>query len=299
MNILELENIVRYYGRNKVLDGLCVHVPQGKIYGFLGRNGAGKTTTIRIILGLIQYHGGKVSVNGSPFSASNRSALGKIGSIVEFPGFYPNLNGHDNLKVFQWLLGQDDRHSIEHLLEVVGLSDAGNKKVGAYSLGMKQRLGLARALLNDPNILILDEPINGLDPAGIREMRKMLRSLSTEHGKTIFLSSHILSEIEQIVDMVGIIKNGKMIEEVSITALREKCRKGWIIQVSNPAHAAVFLHDQMDLLCTVDPEKSILRIEQDVDSGRLNQALVENGFTVSMLSKSSQGIEDYFLNITA
>lgn len=299
MYAFELNDLVRYYGKNKVLDGLCIKVPKGKIYGFLGRNGAGKTTTIRIILGLIRHHGGHIAVNGQELSRSSVPALRHIGSIVEFPNFYPNLDGFENLRVFQLLYGTDDAEAIRHALNTVGLSDAGRKKTGSYSLGMKQRLGLARALLNDPDILVLDEPTNGLDPSGIRDMRKMLKSLSTEHGKTIFFSSHILSEIEQIVDMVGIIKDGKTEEEIEIEKLREKCADGLNMKVSNPDRAALLLKQSMNMDCTYDAEEDIVIIRQNVDAGMVNKFLNDRGFVVSMLKKSSQSLEEYFLNITA
>ena len=171
--------------------------------------------------------------------------------------------------------------------------------MGAYSLGMKQRLGLARALLNDPDILILDEPINGLDPSGILDMRKMLRSLSADYGKTIFLSSHILSEIEQIVDTVGIISDGRTVEETGIAALREKCRRGLRITVSDPAKAAHLLKEHMHVPSTVDEDTNLLTIEKEINAASANALLVTHGHRVSTLSESSQSLEDYFLAATA
>lgn len=297
MNILEIKNLDQYYGKHKVLDGLNVNVPKGKIYGFIGRNGAGKTTTIRIILGLIRFHQGSIIVNGNLFSRANPTALGRIGSIIEFPGFYPNLSGFDNLKVFQQLRGHFDRDAIVQKIDLVGLSEAHSKKVKNYSLGMRQRLGLARALLNDPEILILDEPNNGLDPSGIREMRELLKSLSVERGITIFLSSHILSEVEQIVDFVGIIKEGKTIEEISIQALREKCTQSLKIKVSNPKNAADLIMKTMNIKCKNDVN-DMLWIEERVNSAGVNRLLIENGYEVSVLENSSQTLEDYFLSMT-
>lgn len=299
MYALELNNLVRYYGKNKVLDGLCIKVPKGKIYGFLGRNGAGKTTTIRIALGLIRHHGGKITVDGKDMPHPSSHVLSHIGSIVEFPNFYPNLDGFDNMKVFQWLYGIDDANAINHVLKTVGLSDAGHKKTGSYSLGMKQRLGLARALLNDPDILVLDEPTNGLDPSGIRDMRKILRSLSADHGKTIFFSSHILSEIEQIVDMIGIIKDGKTVEEVEIQELRKKCTAGLAVKVSDPDQAVVLLKQRMDIDCTYNAEEDVVTIKQSIDAGEINRFLNNQGFMVSMLRNTSQSLEEYFLSVTA
>jgi bacitracin transport system ATP-binding protein len=297
MNILEIKDLYQHYGKHKVLDGLNVNVPKGKIYGFIGRNGAGKTTTIRIILGLLRFRSGSIFVKGNLLSRANSGALGRIGCIIEFPGFYPNLSGFDNLKVFQQLHGDFNRGLIEEKLELVGLSGVYAKKVKDYSLGMRQRLGLARALLNDPEILILDEPNNGLDPSGIHEMRVLLKSLSTDRGITIFLSSHILSEIEQIVDIVGIIKDGKMIEEISIQALREKCSQCLKIKVSNPKQAAELLLKIMNIKCKFDIS-DVLCIEEKVNPAAANRLLIENGYEVSALENASQTLEDYFLNMT-
>ena len=299
MYAIELDGIDRYYGKHKVLDGLSIHVPEGKIYGFLRRNGAGKTTTIRIILGLIRRHGGRIRIYGRELSQTSASALRKIGSIVEFPNFYPNLDGKENLRVFQWLYGIDDAQAIQNVLNTVGLSDVGNKKTGAYSMGMKQRLGLARALLNDPDILVLDEPTNGLDPSGIKEMRNMLKSLSADHRKTIFFSSHILSEIEQIVDVVGIIKNGKTVVETEIQELRERCAAGLVLRVSDPERAIGLLGQSMGADAVYDAETDTVAIRKNVDAGAVNRFLNAQGLTVSMLNQASQSLEDYFLNITA
>lgn len=295
MGFLELENVTRSYGRTKVLDGLSLRVPRGRIYGFLGRNGAGKTTTIRIILGLIRGGGGEVRIDGKRMDASG---LGRIGSIVEFPGFYPNLDGADNLKAFQWLRGTPDPRIAARVLDQVGLAEAGRKKVGAYSLGMKQRLGIARALLHDPDLLILDEPTNGLDPSGMKDVRTLLASLARERGKTVFLSSHNLPEVEQIVDVVGILKDGRMAEEIPIEALRGKCRLGTAIRPSDPQGAARLLRERMGVRCAVE-EGGILMVRDRVDAAAANRLLVENGIQVSLLQEAARSLEDYFLGLTA
>lgn len=298
MNAIELENIEHSYGKQKVLDNLSIHVPQGKIYGFLGPNGAGKTTTIRIILGLINHKKGRLWINGRVIEKFHHSARGHIGCIVEFPGFYPNLSGPDNLRAFQSLYGVKDSGRIGEVLKMTGLLEAGSKKVSAYSLGMKQRLGMARALLSDPNLLILDEPANGLDPAGIREMRQLFRYLSLEHGKTIFLSSHILSEIEQIVDNIGILKLGRMIEEISIGDLRRKCARGLQVRVANPGRVRDWLRQHSQIDCQLEPEGKYLIFQDHIDPASLNHLLVQNNFSVSLLSPLAQNIEEYFLNVT-
>jgi len=293
--MLELEGVSRHFGKTKALNGLCVHVPRGKIYGFLGRNGAGKTTTIRIALGLIRAHGGVVRIGGKPLGSLG---LRRIGSIVEFPGFYPNLDGADNLRIFQWLHGIQDPGTVRRAMDRVGLSEAGGKKTGAYSQGMKQRLGIARALLHDPDVLILDEPVNGLDPSGIRDVRTLLRSLSRDFGKTIFLSSHILSEIEQIVDVVGIVHRGKMMEEIPIDLLKKRCSRGLLLKTSDRDGAAEFLRERLGVECAAAPDGA-LSLREDADAAAVNKLLVDNGFHVSMLMESSESLEEYFLRLTA
>jgi bacitracin transport system ATP-binding protein len=298
--MLAIRNITKTFGKIKVLDQVSLTVPEGKIYGFLGRNGAGKTTLIRIILGLLSANEGEVVVNGKVVKYPDASALGSIGSIVEFPGFYPNLTGYENLKVFSMyynLVESDAR--IREVLEIVQLEEAKQKKVSAYSLGMRQRLGLARALLKDPQILILDEPTNGLDPAGMRDLRSLLKKLSVEEGKTIFLSSHILSEVEQIVDMLGFVREGKLIEEISIQNLRAKCTRGLKIETSDPARAMQILRQLNGNAIALQAENGFVHVQSEMNAARLNRMLLQNDIEVSQLISDRQNLEDYFLGITA
>jgi ABC-type multidrug transport system ATPase subunit len=293
MYALELEGIRRRYGDRYVLDDLNIHVPQGKIYGCLGRNGAGKTTAIRIVLGLIRRHAGEVRIGGKPVTCGDASALRHVGSVVEFPGFYPNLTGRENLRAFQMLRGGCETGELDRALDIAGLSGEAGKRVGGYSLGMKQRLGIARALLGDPALLILDEPTNGLDPAGMRDMRALLRTLA-EQGRTIFLSSHILSEVQQIVDVVGIIRGGRMIEETGIAELSRRCFRGLRIGVGDPRRAAEILAGK-GIQC-VAGEREVLAQAEDAE--RVNRMLAENGLWASMLAEDAVSLEDYFLSAT-
>ena len=209
MNIIEINNLSFSFGRQEVLKNLNLQVPENTIFGFLGANGAGKSTTIKIILGLIQSSEGAVSLFGKKLSESRNEILSKVGALIDYPSFYDHLSAKQNLKVIASLLDLKSSR-IPHVLEMVGLDIHNPKKVKSYSVGMKQRLGLAIALLNDPPLLILDEPANGLDPMGIIELRNLLKKLQQEHGKTIFLSSHILDELEKIATNIAIIHQGEI-----------------------------------------------------------------------------------------
>jgi ABC-2 type transport system ATP-binding protein len=214
---LETEGLTRSYGSHTVVSQLDLRVARGDIYGFLGPNGAGKTTTMRMILGMIRVDAGSVRIFGQPASVAARSA---VGGIIESPRFYPFLSGVENLRIFAAYSGPVDEHRIQELLEMVRLKERQDDRVKQYSLGMKQRLGIAQALLSSPEFLLLDEPTNGLDPAGIREVRDLILQLHSEIGLTVFVSSHILKEIEGFCTRVGIIQDGKMVAEGSLDDLR-------------------------------------------------------------------------------
>ena len=205
--IIETKNLTKQYGSQKSVADLNIHVKRGRIYGLLGRNGAGKTTTMKMLLGLTKPTSGEVKIWGKSLQGNEKKLLPRIGSLIESPGFYPNLTATENLQIFATLRGIPNRHSIKNTLDLVGLPYKDKKLFSQYSLGMKQRLGIAIALLNSPQLLILDEPTNGLDPLGIEELRELIRSFPCK-GITVILSSHILSEVQQIADHVGIIAGG-------------------------------------------------------------------------------------------
>jgi ABC-2 type transport system ATP-binding protein len=215
---LATRGLVKRYGKVVALDGLDLSVPTGVVYGFLGPNGAGKTTTMRILTGLIHADAGRVELLGRPFGRGNRRRLFEVGALIESPAFYPFLSGRENLRAVAATGAPTSRQRIEELLELVGLVDRADDRVNAYSLGMKQRLGIAAALLSDPRLLLLDEPANGLDPAGIVAMRDTLRRLAAS-GRTVFVSSHILGEVRQLAEVVGIIARGKLVREGPIEEL--------------------------------------------------------------------------------
>ena len=205
--IIETKNLTKQYGSQKSVADLNIHVKRGRIYGLLGRNGAGKTTTMKMLLGLTKPTSGEVKIWGKPLQGNEKKLLPRIGSLIESPGFYPNLTGTENLRIFATLRGVPNNHAIKDALDLVGLPYKDKKLFSQYSLGMKQRLGIGLALLNDPKLLVLDEPVNGLDPLGIQELRALIRSFP-EKGITVIISSHILSEIQQTADYIGIIAKG-------------------------------------------------------------------------------------------
>ncbi|MBU3177958.1 ABC transporter ATP-binding protein [Clostridium estertheticum] len=219
--VLKINNLSKKHKNIKVVDNINLNVKEGTIYGFLGPNGAGKSTTIRMILGLIKATSGTVKLFGDDIQENRMKILKRIGAIVESPSYYGHLSAYDNLKIWAELKGVNSNKIVE-VLKLLNLSEAKNKKINNFSLGMKQRLGIAQALIGDPDFLILDEPTNGLDPMGIREIRNLLISLSKDHNKTIFISSHILSEMELIVDDVGIINKGKLLYEGSLSKLKSE-----------------------------------------------------------------------------
>lgn len=222
--IVRTQNLSKRYGETTVVKGINLSVMEGTIYGFCGPNGAGKSTTLKMLLGLVRPTQGEISISGREMTAKNRiEILRQTGSLIESPSYYGHLTGRENLEILQGLL-RVPKENVEQVLKIVRLDGQGKKKVSAYSLGMKQRLGLAAALLNFPKLLILDEPTNGLDPAGIQEMRELIRSLPEKYGMTIIISSHLLSEIDQIVDDIGIIANGKLKYQGSLERLHEHDR---------------------------------------------------------------------------
>ncbi|WP_431166856.1 ABC transporter ATP-binding protein [Tenacibaculum halocynthiae] len=231
--IVETKNLNFSYSKSrKDIESLALQVPKGSVYGFLGPNGSGKSTTIRLILGLLKKQAGEVSLFGKPFNAGSRiKSLNKIGALIENPSLYEHLNAVENLKIAANYRGGISLERIEEVIEIVRLTHAKKKKVKAYSLGMKQRLGLAISLLSNPELIILDEPTNGLDPKGIIEMRELIKELNEKYGTTVFISSHLLSEIEKTCTHVGIIRNGKMLYQDTVKSLKQSKSKNMIVEI--------------------------------------------------------------------
>ena len=297
--VIETRDITKVYGEQTVVNKVNLHVQKGRIYGLLGRNGAGKTTIMKMILGLTAITSGEVDVFGKNIKGNERRIYPRIGAIIEAPGFYPNLTGTENLEIFAKLRGTAQPNAVKEALDVVGLPYRDKKLFSKYSLGMKQRLGIANAILHDPELLILDEPTNGLDPIGIAEMRNFILSLSKERGKTILISSHILSEIAMLADDIGIIHGGVLLEESSFAALERKNRKYIQIQVSDPKRATLVLEQQFGLRqYEIEDDACIRLYDTDADIAAINKALMLENIAVISSQMCNDSLEDYFKKVT-
>lgn len=297
--IIETRGLTKRYGDQVSVSNLDLHVQKGRIYGLLGRNGAGKTTTMKMLLGLTAPTSGTVSLFGQPLKGNETRILPRIGSLIESPGFYPNLTGTENLQIFARLRGLKSPNYIKSALELVNLPYRDKKRYAQYSLGMKQRLAIALAVMHDPELLILDEPINGLDPIGIAEVRDFIRALCEERGKTILISSHILSEIALLADDIGIIDRGVLLEEESLVELEQKNGKILRFTVSNATVAAQLLQKEMGVRdVAVENGRELTVRDLRLDTGTAVRRFVEAGLVVSDAHLYEDTLEDYFKRIT-
>lgn len=298
-NILQTYNLTRKYGTTSVVDNINMNIKKGEIYGFLGRNGAGKTTTLRMIMGLISPTKGGYELFGKKMG--DREVFGRIGAIIETPGFYPNLTARENLDIHRRLMGIPNKEYVDEALEIVGLTnyDIKKKKVKKYSLGMKQRLGVARALLHKPELLILDEPTNGLDPVGIKEMRETLLDLNKKKEITILVSSHILGEIQQLATKIGIIHNGKLLEEIDYKSFEKKNRHYINLRVNNDKKAVTILEKSMNIRDYEVIEPNKIRIYEMLDkSNDVAKKMISEGIDVYEVNVMNDTLEDYFVRLT-
>ena len=297
--IIETHALKKQYGTQTVVNSVGLHVSKGRIYGLLGRNGAGKTSIMKMLLGLTSVTSGGIRLFGEELADGKDAVYSRCGSIVETPSFYPTLTGTENLQVFARLRGTIKKDAVRDALAMVNLPMGDKKPFSSYSLGMKQRLGIANAILNDPELLILDEPTNGLDPIGIAEIRAYLRSLSRDYGKTILISSHILSEIALMADDIGIIHEGSLLEEIPLAELESKNEKYIHIEVSDTALSARILEREMGISAFSIGADSTIRIYgEGMVTSEVNRSLVEGGVSVSSLSVYNASLEDYFKKIT-
>lgn len=292
--IIKTENLTKRYGTATVVDKINLHVPKGKIYGLLGRNGAGKTTAMKMMLQLVFPTDGVIRLFGTDYKEDVRALYGKIGSIVETPGFYSNLTGSENLQILAKLRGGISKSSLENALQIVGLHTEKRKVFSDYSLGMKQRLGIAAAIMHEPELLILDEPINGLDPIGISEIRSFLTKLSHEKGTTILISSHVLSEIEQIADFIGVMHEGCLIEEVNISELHKRNREYIEFNLSDGGAAAKILESSYHMTDFTVQDNIVRIYDFSHNAGEINRDFVLNGLLVNRVNDSIENLEDYF-----
>ena len=297
--VIETKQLTKIYGEQTAVSKVNLHVKKGRIYGLLGRNGAGKTTIMKMVLGLASITSGEVDVFGKNIKGREKRVYPRIGAIIETPGFYPNLTGTENLEIFAKLRGTAAPHAVKNALEIVGLPYKDKKLFSKYSLGMKQRLGIANAILHDPELLILDEPTNGLDPIGIAEVRDFIKELSAAQGKTILISSHILSEISLLADDIGIIDNGVLLEESSMRELEKKNRKYILLQVSDIPKTTLILERQFHLTdYSVQDDHTLRLYDASLDMGEVNKVLVMQDITVMSSLLCNDTLEDYFKKIT-
>jgi ABC-2 type transport system ATP-binding protein len=299
--VIEIEGLRKEYrrlrgGRTIAVDGLDLEVPEGGVFGFLGPNGAGKTTTIRCLLGLVAPSAGTVRLLGSQVPKGLPGVIGKVGAIVETPALFPRFSGRRNLQILARIDGIG-KATIEEVLTRVGLADRGDDAVRAYSLGMKQRLGIAAALMKDPQVLVLDEPANGLDPAGIVEVRELVRSLGAE-GRTVFISSHILSEIQHTADQVAILAKGRLIKAGPVHEVLVAQRGEGVIVKTKDLQAGLAALTEAGLEVTATPDALRVAVAPD-DAERISRTLAERGLYVSELRPDEVDLETVFLELTA
>lgn len=296
--VIKTSRLTRRFGKMRAVDDLSLSVPRSSVYAFLGPNGSGKTTTIRIILGLIQPDQGEVRLLGRPLNSTSRGdLLSRVGAMVETPSLYPHLTGFENLRATQQLLALAPTF-IERSLRIVGLQADASRLVRNYSLGMRQRLGVALSLLRLPELLVLDEPTNGLDPGGMLEMRELIRHLPSEHGITVFLSSHLLAEVEQLATHVGIIGQGKLLFEGALEALRGRQRQRVRIEVDKPATASALLPEVGCTLVRIEDKAVLADVGVRENVPRLAAALVRAGLNLYEISAVHTSLEEMFLELT-
>ena len=288
-----------FHKGQKILDDLNLQVPAGSIYGFLGPNGAGKTTTLRLLLGLLKKQLGDITLFGRNFQQHRIEILKRLGSLIEQPSLYLHLTGKENLEVFR-LTYRCDKKRINEVLEIVGLVHAANKKAKNYSLGMKQRLAIAIALLHDPELLILDEPTNGLDPNGIIETRELIKKLNREFGKTILVSSHMLAEVEKMATHVGIIHKGKLLFQGGLQQLQQlQSQKSAVeVEVNDTSRAQLAIQDHF-MIKHINGSRVVVNYESRERSAQLNKLLVQQGVEVYQLAVTQNDLENLFIQITA
>ncbi|WP_046213623.1 ABC transporter ATP-binding protein [Paenibacillus wulumuqiensis] len=296
--LIKTHQLSKSYDGHEVVSNLNMSVKKGEIYGFLGPNGAGKTTVMKMMTNLIKPTSGEIEIFGEKVTEHSYEMLKRIGSIIEFPVFYEKLSARENLQLHCEYAGYYDHQAIEEALTLVNLQDVNNKPVKSFSLGMRQRLGIARAIMTKPELLILDEPINGLDPIGIKELRSLFQMLCHEYRITMIISSHILSEVEQIADTIGVINKGQLIEEITVKEIHERNTE-YIEILSDDVKKAVYVLEEV--LC-IDNFKVIddsrIRIYNlSITQAEISKQFIINGVNIEEMKKKSHSLEDYFVNL--
>lgn len=296
-HVITTNSLCKNYAKVSSVANLDLKIPQNSIYGFLGPNGAGKSTTLKMLIGLVKPTSGSICILGNEMNYKNRiPVLSKIGALIESPSYYAHLTGKENLEIFA-ALKKVDKSEISRVLDVVRLEKQADKKTGQYSLGMKQRLGIAFALLGNPEILILDEPTNGLDPAGIQEIRELIKSLPQKYDMTVLLSSHLLSEIDQMATHVGILNTGKLLFEDSLEKLHLKCQSKIYLRTLNNKLAFKLLTSK-NIPCTLSEDKILLPNVEDIMLANYTSMLYQNKIPIVRIEEKSKSLEDFFLDLT-
>ena len=294
MAVIQTMGLSKRYKDKWAVDHLELVVERGDIYGFIGQNGAGKSTTLKLLCGLARPTQGEALIFGRPIH--DTVARRRVGALIEQPGLYPDLSGRENLRLYATLLGLDSpEKQVDEILRTVSLSAGEKKPVKHYSMGMKQRLGVGMALLGGPDLLLLDEPIKGLDPEGIREMRELLLRLNRERGLTLLISSHILGELSKIATRYGIIQQGKMVEQITAEELEQKCADYLHLRADQPQKAAALLEQTLHLTRWEMRPEGEIRIYEAVDAKTVGQTLAQAGIAVEEMSLHQQDLESYFL----
>ncbi|MFJ5621499.1 ABC transporter ATP-binding protein [Peribacillus loiseleuriae] len=299
MVVVSLNNVTKKIGSKTIIDNLSFEVFAGEVFGFLGPNGAGKTTTIRMLVGLMKITSGDIFIDGHSVKSNYEEAISKVGAIVENPEMYKFMSGYDNLKHYARMTKGVTIERIDEVAELVGLQNRMKEKVKTYSLGMRQRLGIAQALLHRPKVLILDEPTNGLDPAGIREIRDYLKRLAREEDMAVIVSSHLLSEMELMCDRIGIIQNGRLVDVQNVNDMVNSGKVSYVISAKPIDQAFQLLQNAFDGVA-VKMTKQHLHVEgASVDVPKLVKRLVENNIDIYEVKQMNQSLEEKFLEITS
>lgn len=297
--VVQTNKLTKTIGEKNLVTNVSMHVKKGEIYGFLGPNGAGKTTVMKLLTNLWKPTEGSIELFGEKLTSTSYEVLKRMGGMIEFPTFYEHLSGRENLALHCEYMGYYNTGSIENAMELLGLNNTGKKSVREYSLGMKQRLGLARAVLCKPELLILDEPTNGLDPAGIKQIRDLLRMLCTEYGITIIVSSHILSEIESIADTIGVINRGVLVQEIAMQEITERSLAYIELNVVDTRKASYVLSDKIGLDNFKIVEDRIIRIyDGNISAQELSKTLALHDVEMTAIGTKSESLEEYFLKLT-
>lgn len=289
--VIETRDLTKQFRNKNAVDAVSIHVKRGAVYGLIGRNGAGKTTLMRMLLSLARPTGGEMFLFGQK---AEPALLRRVGSLIEEPAIYKNCTAQENLKRF-CILYNVDPGCIPGLLETVGLQDVGNKKAGKFSLGMKQRLGIAIAMLGDPELMILDEPVNGLDPTGMKEVRDVILRLNREKGVTFLISSHLLDELSRMVTDYGILNNGKLAEEISARELELRCRRKLVFTVDDAERARQILTENLPGAEILQESSRLILLSHLDEAAKMNRLLVQGGIGVTGIRDDAAGIEDYFM----